>query len=436
MRIRKVFKSIIVYLLTVESRLVLKKYRPKIVAITGSVGKTTTKDAVYNVLQNFFFTRKSDKSFNSELGLPLAILGCQNGWRNPLIWLKNILKGIGLVILPMKYPSCLALEIGADRPGDIQKISHWLRPDIVIVTKFGDLPVHIEFFKSANELLAEKSNLIKSAKENGLVILNGDDQKSRSLKELAGGRRAVTFGFEEGSDLLGSNYEIAYNDLRGRKLPSGINFKVNWSGSCLPVKIRGVVGRQHGYPVLAALALASERNLNMVTAIHSFENFTPPAGRMKLIGGIKNSLIIDDSYNSSPVALEEALKTLTEIKTEGKKIAIIGDMLELGKYSSDAHLKAGRQVAKSADFLITVGIRARGLAEGALENGMADSNVIQFDTSAEAGREVVKYLSSGDIILIKGSQGTRMEKVVEEIMAEPEKKSELLVRQDAEWRKR
>jgi UDP-N-acetylmuramoyl-tripeptide--D-alanyl-D-alanine ligase len=166
------------------------------------------------------------------------------------------------------------------------------------------------------------------------------------------------------------------------------------------------------------------------------EEYNSPPGRMKLMKGIKNSVIIDDSYNSSPVALEEALKALKLLKVKGKKIAILGDMLELGIHSTGAHKKAGEQVARAADVLITSGIRARFFAEGALTTGMPENNIFQFDDSRDAGKFSETLIEEGDVILIKGSQSSRMERAVEEIMAQPENKTKLLVRQEKEWVKR
>ena len=129
-------KKIIVSILESEARLILKKYNPFIIAITGSVGKTSAKDAIYTVLAGSVSrVRKSEKSFNSEIGVPLTILGCDNAWSNPFLWLKNILNGLELILLRSNYPNCLVLEVGADHPGDIQKITKWLKPDVAVITQ-------------------------------------------------------------------------------------------------------------------------------------------------------------------------------------------------------------------------------------------------------------------------------------------------------------
>ena len=154
---------------------------------------------------------------------------------------------------------------------------------------------------------------------------------------------------------------------------------------------------------------------------------------MNLIKGIKRSIIIDDTYNSSPVALHSALETLKDLRTKYRKIAILGDMMELGRHTAEEHKKAGEVVATACDLLVTVGLRSRGIAESAIDTGLDEDSVLQFDTSLEAGEYIKNIIKEGDIILVKGSQGSRMEKVVKEIMAEPERAGELLVRQGKEW---
>lgn len=453
-------KNIIVTILTWEARLVLKRYKPKIVAITGSVGKTSTKDAIWTVLTPHFHVRKSDKSFNSEIGLPLTILGLPNGWNNPFIWLQNIIRGFLLVFLPTgnlklvtgNYPSWLILEVGADRPGDIEKVSKWLSPDVVVITRFSEVPAHIEFFKSRDEVIKEKSFLAKALKDGGLLLLNNDDADVRAIRDTRRNCRAITYSMEQESDFQASNLETAYSEKEGREILSGITFKVNYAGNSVPIHLSGTLGRQHVYPVLAALSLGNTLGFNMVGMTESIKTHKTPSGRMKIISGVKHTTIIDDSYNASPVAVAVALETLKEIKTtgpsaqglaqddpsksRGRKIAVLGDMLELGKHSGREHEKAGREAKEACDILVTVGVRARDIAKGALDHGMDENHIFQFDTSAEAAKPVEQLLKEGDIILIKGSQIARTERIVEEVMAHPEDKEKLLVRQETEWQNR
>src|SRR5690554_4531015 len=132
------FKNIISRILIWESKMVLKKYKPAIIAVTKTIGKTSTKDSIFTVLSSSEYVRKSEKSFNSEIGVPLTILGCPNGWSDPFVWLRNILEGFELILLNSNYPKCLVLEVGADHPGDIQRIASWLKTDVVVITKIGD----------------------------------------------------------------------------------------------------------------------------------------------------------------------------------------------------------------------------------------------------------------------------------------------------------
>ena len=285
------FKKVIAYILRIESQFVLWKYKPKIIAITGSVGKTSTKDAVYAVLSKIAHIRKSEKSFNSEIGLPLTILGCPNGWNNPVIWLANVFKGLWLFLWPHKYPEWLVLEVGVGKQGDMKKTASWLKTDAVIITAIGETPVHIEFFDSRKHLIEEKSQLIKTLKQDGLLVLNTDDKAVLEMKAKSK-HRSITFGFNEGADVLGSGDAIFYGD-NGE--PEGIIFRADEGGNSLPVVIEGVFGRNHVYASLAALALSSGLKLNMVTAINSLKNYDVPPGRMRLLKGIKDSLIIDDT---------------------------------------------------------------------------------------------------------------------------------------------
>jgi UDP-N-acetylmuramoyl-tripeptide--D-alanyl-D-alanine ligase len=435
-------KKIIAYILKIESQLVLWKYKPKVIAITGSVGKTSTKDAVFAVLSKISYVRKSEKSFNSEIGLPLTILGCPNGWNNPLIWVQNVFRGLWLFLNPFgphKYPKWLVLEVGVGKQGDMKKTASWLKTDAVIMTAIGDTPPHIEFFNSRKQLVEEKSQLIKTLKEDGLLVLNADDESILEMKDKSK-RRSITYGFAEGADVLGSGDSIFYNE-NGE--PSGIIFRVDVEGNSLPVVIEGVFGRNHVYASLAALALSSGLKFNMLSAVNSLKNYEVPPGRMRLLQGINDSLIIDDTYNSSPFASESALRTLAEIKCKEpgcRKIAILGDMLELGRHTFEAHknigILASEILSGNAYVLIVVGPRAKTIKEGAIEAGMNDKKIFEFSDSYEAGNFIKSFVQKNDIVLVKGSQGMRMERVVEAMLLDQANKKTLLVRQDDEWLKK
>ena len=437
-----IIKKIITVILTKEAQLVLKKYQPKIITVSGNVGKTSTKDAIYRVLKDDFYIRKSDKSYNSELGVPLTIIGRSTAWKNLLGWFLNITEGLFLVLTPHKYPDWLILEVGADRPKDIKKIASWLTPNIAVVTKIPEIPVHIEFFKSKEELIEEKTSIAKKVPADGVVIYNNDDPHLKNLKDEVKAR-VMTYGLNKGSTVRGSDFSILYKqswtaDIFSDKegVPMGMKFNLVYEDKKMPVVINGALGFHHIYTALAACSVALAQKLDLEKAIERLGDFKTPNGRMRPIEGIKETIIIDDSYNSSPGALESALETLAIAKTKGKKIAVLGDMMELGEHTMEAHKKLGEIASSVCDELYLVGIRAKFFAEGALGAGFKKDHLHFYNHSTEAGKDLQNNLKAGDMILVKGSQSIRLEKVVEEIMAHPEKKEKLLCRQELEWQGR
>ena len=429
-------KQVISNILAYEARWLLRKHRPKIVAVTGSVGKTSTKDAIYTILASAYRVRKSEKSYNSETGLPLTILGRKSAWLSPWGWTKVILAGASDLLFPTKYPEWLVLEVGADRPGDISKMMKWLKPDIGVLTRLPEVPVHIEFFPDREGVVKEKMALAHGVKKDGIVIYNFDDEtlRERAQKLTV---RTLSYGFSPEADIYASNIQTLYEEAGGHTRPAGISFKLNTNGQIIPIRIKEVVGDHQVYCVLAAIAVGVATELNIVSVAEEIQTalVTPP-GRLKLIPGIKGAMLLDDTYNSSPAALEAALMTLNKLEGAGRKVAVLGDMLELGEYTIEAHRQAGRLAAGTLDSLLVVGLRAKFIVEGALEGGMKVEQIKSFHTAPEAGKFLDSFIESGDLVLIKGSQGMRLERVVEEVMAEPLRAGELLCRQELEWKAR
>jgi UDP-N-acetylmuramoyl-tripeptide--D-alanyl-D-alanine ligase len=199
MNIKQILKKIVIHIITLEAKLVLKKFRPQVIAVTGSVGKTSTKDAVFSSLSKHIHIRKNQKSFNSEIGVPLTILGLDNGYSDFSKWFLNIVEG-ALAVFKKEYPEILVLEFGVDRPGDMQGLVNWIPIDIAIFTVFPNVPVHVEYFNSPKEVIEEKKKMLKGVKENGYVILNADDAKVLAIKEESK-RKVITFGIENDSDI-------------------------------------------------------------------------------------------------------------------------------------------------------------------------------------------------------------------------------------------
>ncbi len=424
-------KKILTFILTIESRLILAKYKPFIIAVTGSVGKTSAKDAIYTaLLGGGGFIRKSEKSMNSEIGLPLTIIGAPNAWKSLSGWSKNIWKGFVLIMKRTMYPDTLVLEIGADHPNDIKSVARWLRPNIAVITKIASTPVHVEFFDSAEQVFLEKSALATNVRSGGTVILYGDDEKVLSIsKMLASNIKVITFGLSQNAEVRGANGHIVYEN----NFPSGYGFNIQVDGKNYEVVNKKVLGSTLIYPNLCAVAVAKAKGLNIDSVISALQNHESPKGRMNVLHGLNDSIIIDDSYNSSPDAVVTALETLKSIQTGGQRIAVLGDMMELGKYSADQHREIGKKVAEVANILITVGSRSYATAEEAIKSGMKEENVLTFDRSTEVAGTLFPMINPNDVILIKGSQSIRMERVVKALLKEPEKADRLLVRQEKEW---
>ncbi len=433
---RGILKNVIVWILQAEAKAVLRKYKPHVVAITGSVGKTSTKDAVYAVLSKKYHVRKSEKSFNSEVGVPLTILGLGNAWGNPLHWLQNIIDGLSLIITTRPYPEWLVLEVGADRPGDIKSLASWIKVDVAIITRLPEVPVHVEFFDSVEAVIEEKASLMDAVKPGGAILLYADDERTRRLEQRlpAPDARIVLFGFHDEVDVWVHKFEVVRQE-GAHQWPIGMRATITVEDESAPVQIIGSLGQHAFLPAVAAAAAGHVLGVSLQDIVAGLESYDPPPGRVRLLPGIKDTLVIDDTYNSSPAATEAALGALALCRPK-RAIAALADMMELGRVSVEEHRKVGAKVAKVCDILIVVGVRARDIAMGALDNGMKDENILQFEDAGKAAAEIQNMLQEGDAILIKGSQSMRMEKIVEEIMLEPERAGDLLVRQDREWKKR
>jgi UDP-N-acetylmuramyl pentapeptide synthase len=423
---RQTLKTIIIEILTWEAKLVLVRYKPSIIAVTGSVGKTTTKDAIFSALSTHTHVRKSEKSFNSELGVPLSILGLPNVWGSWFGWIENIFLGLWLIIFPHKYPKWLVLEVGTDRPGDITAITKWLKPDVTVLTRLPLIPVHVEFFESVEHVIEEKLALVRALKKDGILVGNADDERiALTLREFNGPSRG--YGFLDKAQIRATNVT---------RTQQGVSLTIETGDEKIPAHFPHLIADTQVAATLAAFSVADALGFSRKEIVANLSDFRTPPGRLNLIPGKNDTTIIDDTYNSSPEAVESALKLMSGMQVTGRKIAILGDMLELGKFTEEAHRTVGEHAAHVVKYLITVGIRAKGIAESAYMHGMTAETVAEYADSREAGRALASILEPGDLILVKGSQGVRLEKAVEELMAHPEEKTKLLVRQEEEWRKK
>lgn len=405
---------------------VLKRYNPKIVAITGSVGKTSAREAVFAVISSKYKTRQNLKNYNNEIGIPLTVIGEESGGKNIFKWLWIFIKWIFVLIFPF-YPEVLVFELGVDRPGDMKYFMSFIKPDIGLITNISQS--HIEFFKTIENIAKEKGILVEFLGTDGYAILNSDDELTFKIKDRTKAH-ILDFGFNENAGISASN--IIYNYEEGN--PEGISFKLNYEGKNVPVRLRNLLATHYVYAALAGISVGIALKINLVDIAQSLESMIAPVGRLNLLDGINGSHIIDDTYNASPVSTSAALDVLKQLQAK-RKIAVLGDMLELGDETEEGHKEIGRKIFHSrANIFIAVGRRMKYAVDQLRKLGFSRANIFEFEDPFLAAGKVSEILQEGDLILVKGSQGMRMEKIVEKILANPNNAKKLLCRQGKEWK--
>ncbi len=454
---KELFKKIILKILTWEARVIIKRSKPTIIAVTGNLGKTSTKDFIYAALAKNLKTElgeelvlASKKSMNSEFGVPLTILEMQTAWNNPIEWLKIIFRGF-IKVLDRYHYKYLVLEIGADAPDDIKKITEYIKPDIAVLTAFAEVPVHIEFFNNdRNRLIREKKYLFEALKDGGTFIYNYDDKDCQNIVNDFKDKNIILKSFSlknPKANIYLKNHEVNIKvENRFINKLIGTKGEVAIENETYPIILDQVLGEAIYYNLMPALLVAQSLKVDISKAIRDIESSKRTKGRMHILEGIYKTNLIDDTYNASPKALENGISLIKNLKIKGKKIFILGDMLELGDYTRSEHERIGELVVGVADILITSGIRAKIIGESAIKNGMNGENVYITDNSIEAGKETLRIIErkieedykegksesevGGDLIFVKGSQGARMEKVVKMILAKNHQPEDHLVRQE------
>lgn len=419
------------FIVEILAKLYLWRFEPLIIGITGNAGKTSTKEIVGAVVGRIKKVRVGGGNLNNEVGLPFNIISdlSDEYYKNGgglLFGIKAFFKSI-FGLFNSNYPEVLVIEYGADHPDDMKKLARKYKPHIAVITTIGDVPVHVEYFKNADEMADEKANLVKVLSANDYAILNHDDHRVLSMRSKTKAQ-VFTYGFSEGSDIRPSDIEYISDD-EGR--PVGVNFKLNQGGHFTPVRIEGSLGKSQAWSAAAAAAIGSVIGMNLVQIDEALRDYHGPKGRLKILRGIKNSNIIDDTYNASPASTHLALETLRDVPAL-RKIAVLGDMLELGEHSEKAHRDIGIFASEIVDVLVCIGPLAKLITESA-SNKLPPDKIFMFDNSNEAKLKVRELVHEHDLILVKGSQGMRMEKIVEEIVAEPSQAKNLLVRQSKKW---
>lgn len=390
---KKLFKRILQLKLKAMAKLVLVRHQPKIIAITGSVGKTSTKEAIFAVLGPDHDAARSQGNYNSEIGLPVSILRFK--WSlNPLQLLYNFFFAFPAVMLK-KYPSTLILEMGADKVGDIDYLTSIAKPYIAVVTNVG--PSHLEAFKTLDNTAKEKGRLVHALNQHGFAVLNYEDELVRNMSKLTKAE-VQYYGYNSKATVFATEVEST---------EQGVHFKLNHFGASVPVHL-AVLGEHLVDAALAAASCGIIYGMSLVDISKRLGEFKPGSGRLNTTTRPDGTIIIDDTYNSSPVSALAALKTLSSLK-KYRKVAVIGDMRELGSYEEEGHKLVAKAALESADKVVFVGANAPVMA---LVSVGTKKEVFVYPDSKTAARNVDLFVKGGEAVLVKGSRGVKMELIV------------------------
>jgi alanine racemase len=421
---------------------ILDLWHPTVIAVTGSVGKTSTKEAIASVLASQFTTFRSWQNYNDLLGIPLSL---------------------GRLEARHEYA---VLELSCDHPGEIADLCRITRPQIGVLTNMS--PVQLQYFSSIEHLAAEFGTLLTSLPAKGHFFYNQDDPLIRHLLdqyEHDTQANAATSLHPFYPGILPSNLAESVAD----QTQTSTNITVNWDGvqGEIPVALNPtgkngtntistqetirlsshLLGTHSFNTMLAAYQVALCRGIHPEKARNALKECVHPlSGRLNPLPGIRNSYLLDDTHNASPASLIAGLATLSALTpARGQRIAVLGDMLYLGDYETEAHHLVGKHIPEYADYLVTRGERAAIFADAARRAGLDDSRIIMTSThedAAQAVRRILDQITTNDettgtdnLILLKGSEETRMERVTELLMARPWEASEKLVRQTPGWKK-
>jgi UDP-N-acetylmuramyl pentapeptide synthase len=425
-------KSFVINMLSRIARKKLKQFKPTIIGVTGSVGKTSTRSAIAIALGAKYRVRTPLKNYNNEIGLPLAILGERSPGKSAWEWLKLFWRARKIKDVPEYF----VLEYGIDHPGDMTRLLSVAKPNYAVITALS--PVHAENYPSFDALINEKAKLGEVVPDTGAVLLNGDDTQVAALRTRF---QAAT-----------QTYSLTHGDAYASDIRTRYAREESFDVGELFVETRAIlhVGNQSAELVLsncvsttlvssalAACAVAVHYGVNLADAVAALsQKLTPVNGRLRPLAGVKGSLLIDDTYNAAPASMVAGLQALAAFipgQEYDRRIAVLGDMAELGAVSEAEHRALGEWLAKSADMFVAVGPQMQMAAEAAQAAGMPREQIEWFKDAVEAGRYLDRVVQTGDVVFVKGSQSMRMEKIVKDIMAEPQRATELLVRQEDNW---
>jgi UDP-N-acetylmuramoyl-tripeptide--D-alanyl-D-alanine ligase len=346
-----------------------------VIGVTGSAGKTTTKDAIAHLLAPSMPVGRTIGNLNNHVGVPLSILRLPDDAR------------------------AAVLEMGMNHAGEIARLAEIARPNIGVVTNVGY--AHVEFFDSIEGVAAAKRELIEGLPRDGVAVLNADDERVAAFRHTHPGR-SITFGFSEGADVRAERAELGENGARFRVL--GVDYET------------GLTGKHAVLNLLAAIAVAQTFGIALEALREPVRNFA--TGKMRGERVEHDGVTIwNDCYNSNPEAAQSMIDVLAATPAR-RRIAAMGEMLELGRASEELHRRVGRYAAEhGVDLLIGVRGAARWTVEEARAAGMSEGAAVFVENAAEAGELVRREAREGDAVLFKGSRGVRMERAVERFIA-------------------
>lgn len=350
------------------------RFTPRVVAVTGSVGKTSTKELIASVLARRFNTLRSPESYNNEQGQPLTLLKLR------------------------PEHEYLVLEMGMYDVGEIAELCRVARPDVGVVTMIA--PAHLERVGSMERIIQAKSELVEALRPEGVAILNADDENVLGMRARSEAH-VVTYGLSPGADFRATH--IYSHGLKG------ISFRLHHRAETFHVKVP-LLGRHSAHTALRAAATARVEGMTWDEILAGLR-YSSAQLRLVAVNGPGGSILLDDTYNASPDSTFAALNLLDDL--DGRKVAVLGDMLELGSYEKTAHEKVGARAAEVVDLLVTVGRLGRFIAKAAREAGMSAANVHAFDTYKWALDFLMEQIGAGDVVLIKGSRALELEKIVQ-----------------------
>lgn len=394
----------------------------KLITVAGSVGKTSTKLAIATLLSQKYRVRLHEGNHNTHLSAPLAILGINfpGNPRNFWQWHKVFSAARKRIKSPSSQePQIIIQELGTDHPGDIERFSKYLAPNIAVITSVS--PEHMEFFGSIDAVAQEELGAASFAE---IAILNQDDISPDFFKYVRNSNVSTY------SSIGGANYNFIANSF---SLIDGFGGKIQ-TPEYGEINVRVKVFGEHSLrPIIGAVAVSAKLGLSSQEIIGGLVSLKPIPGRMNFMRGVKESVLIDDTYNSSPAALEAAIQTLYALSAPSK-IAIIGSMNELGESSAFEHQKIGEMLdGISLSWVITVGEQAnRFLAPAARLRGC---QVYEAKNAIDAGTFAHKIMERGSLVLLKGSQGEVYLEEATKILLLNKEDENLLVRQDEKWKK-